>query len=54
MNSTGNKFYFSSFTNNQTLEWGTELNYKSKWSFSYQPDFKGLDKEPEFIVGYPR
>jgi len=52
MNAEGNKIYFSAFSNNQTLKWGTELNFKSKWSFSYQSDFKNPEAAPEFVVGY--
>ena len=52
MNDHGNKVYFSAFTNEATLRWGTELNFKSKWSFSYQPDFKNPDTAPEFVIGY--
>ena len=50
MSTGSNKIYFSSFTNNKTVKKGTELNYQSKWSFSYQADFVAPDREPDLII----
>jgi len=48
-----NKIYFSTFSNKKTLVWGTELNYKTKYTFSYQPDFKNPTAEPDVMIVTP-
>ena len=45
-----NKIYFSTFNETTTLKHGTELDYKSKWSFSYQSDFVAPDRAPDFVI----
>ena len=51
MNTSQNKVYFTLFTLPRTLKWGTELNFKNKWSFSVQDSFTNPDREPDVKIG---
>ena len=49
---SSNKIYCSFMTaSNETLKWGEELHFNTKWTFSIQKDFRNPDREPDFWVG---
>ena len=45
-----NKIYFAPFNEGATMKHGSELNYKTKWTFSYEPDFVAPDREPDIFI----
>ena len=51
MNASQNKVYFTLFTLPRTLKWGTELNFRNKWSFSIHDDFKSPEGDPDVKIG---
>lgn len=54
MNPISNKLYFSAFSETASLvKKGTEWNYRTSWSFSYQPDFENPADADE-LVGFPK
>lgn len=46
-----NKIYCSMFSTPGELQRGTELNFKTRWSFSVQEDFVNPEGEPDYWVG---
>ena len=46
-----NKLYCSLFNSPGTLDWGDELRFNTKWSFSIQNDFRTPDREPDYLIG---
>ena len=52
---SSNKIYCSFMTaSNETLKWGEQLHFNTKWSFSIQKDFRNPDREPDYWVGLPK
>ena len=49
-----NKVYFSMFSAPGVLKQGESLHFKTTWAFSYRPDFRNPDREPDFWVGVPK
>jgi hypothetical protein len=39
---------------NETLKWGEQLHFNTKWSLSIQKDFRNPDREPDYWVGVPK
>ena len=49
-----NKLYCSLFNSSGALDWGEELRFNTKWSFSIQNDFTNPTVEPDYWVGVPK
>lgn len=47
-----NKIYCSCFSAGGEMEHGESLNFRSGWSFAYEPDFVAPDRTPDRTVGY--
>ena len=47
-----NKIYCSCFSAGGEMEHSESLNFRSGWSFAYEPDFVAPDRTPDRTVGY--
>ena len=47
-----NKIYCSCFSAGGEMEHGESLNFRSGWSFAYEPDFVAPERTPDRTVGY--
>lgn len=52
MGGPNNKIYCSCFSAGGEMEHGESLNFRSGWSFAYEPDFVAPDRTPDRTVGY--
>ena len=48
-----NKLYCSVLSDS-AMSWGESLHFNTCWSFSFDANYKNLDREPDFWVGVPK